>query len=167
MAIKPRIGIDVDETIVDTKSVWKQWCLDNYGIDLKYTKEITDPKLLEFWKQPDLYKELEPIPEAKETIDFLYNSYEIIFLSHCFPEHLESKIDFLSKFKYHQFIDTFDKYKVPLDYIIDDRDIFFEPIKQQNLSTVCILLKTEYLDRNIADYKFSNWNEIKQFFKKN
>jgi hypothetical protein len=165
---KIRIGIDVDETILHLKPKWREWIKNNFGIDPDFSQEITNLDWLEFWMDEVLYDDVYPYPEAVEVINNLYdsNKAEIIFISHCFPEHLTSKTKFLERyFKYHEFIDTEHKHLHNLDVLIDDRDIFFEKIKSDsNNNTVCILLKSEYKSKGLADY-IMDWYEIKEYFK--
>ena len=155
-----RLGIDVDNTVVSHEKEWKEWS-KKHNLKLDLTKEVTNPKLLEFWKQEDLYDNIKPIPSAVKAINNLYNTsmYEIIFVSHCFPEHIQSKINFLNKyFKYHSFVNTKDKHLLNLDILIDDRDFFTDEIP------IKILIKTDLETDAKIDYVM-DWDEIYNFLK--
>lgn len=76
-----------------------------------------------FWEQPFLYQNLSPIEGAVQGIKRLSQGYDIVFVTHCHPEHFESKKMFLkSYFKGmdYGFIDTKDKMYVGYDVLIDD-----------------------------------------------
>jgi len=156
--LKPVVLVDIDETIVRVKDKWKEWCSKELGYSLDFTKEITDIDSLEFWKQKDLYDDLEPIKEAQEGISILREYYDIIFVSHCFNEHIDSKGKFLHRhFDETCFIDTEHKHKIRCDYIIDDRERFL------NRDDCCTILhKTEFKSTGVADYEM-DWIQIKEF----
>ncbi len=138
------LAIDVDQTVVDMREEWITWCKDKLQINLDLSEEISDPEILEFWSQEDIYCNKKPLKDATKYVNKLYNKYYIIFVSACHPNHLNSKINFLLKyFKFDGFINTSEKNIVNFDYIIDDREIFFKNID----SSKCI--------------KFTNnWEEI-------
>jgi len=155
--------IDVDETIVSLRKKWNKWSEDNLGYSLDFTKEINDDRALEFWKRDSLYDNLEPIPEALNTIKKISKDYNIIFCSHCFDEHVESKKKFIQKYFddiEYRFINTGDKHNVEGDIIIDDRERFLTSDEH-----ITILLKTEFNSTGIADYEM-NWKEIEKFLEK-
>lgn len=126
------IAVDVDLTVVDSVTPWVNWYQKLTGhdiIDEINNTEWNVDKLMhfhnspmDFWKQPDLYDNLEPIPEAKIALDELSKSRDIIFVSSCYPEHIKSKEFFLRRnFPYHKaFIDAHFKGFTRCDYMIDD-----------------------------------------------
>ena len=162
MQAKKVLAIDVDETIVSLKEDWLLHAKKNHGIDLTFKKEITDIRVLDFWDQEDLYDDKEPMDSVIDIINNLHKHYSIFFVSHCTDAHFRSKLNFIMRyFKFDGFINTPEKYRIQCDYIIDDRDIFFEPFKEKNKETKCILLKTEYIGSGFADYHL-DWKEIEK-----
>ena len=160
---KPVLAIDVDETVVSALHDWNKWSIDNLGYSLDFTKEVSDKRAEEFWKQDDLYDDKEPFEEAKKVIDDLYNYFTIIFVSHSFNEHLNSKKKFLDRnFKYSKFISTSEKHLVDCDFIIDDREVFLKPFKDNNHKAITILLKREFKSTGISDFHM-DWPEIHKF----
>ena len=158
---KYKIGIDVDETIVSTKNMWKKYVKEYYNIDLDFSKEITDSKFIKFWHQPNIYDNLKPITNTDKYINDLYNYYKIIFISDCVDEHIQSKYNFLKRyFKFDAFINTPNKDIIDLDYIIDDRPKFLTSINHK----VKIQIKSELPP--ISSAKQMNWDEIYEFLTK-
>lgn len=134
MHIKHRkiIAVDIDGTVVDSISPWITWYEKLTGHDI--VEEVQNSvwnldKLMHFhdspmdyWKQPNLYDDLEPTPESKKALDGLSKDYDIIFVSSCFPEHTKSKEFFVKRnFPYHKaFINAHFKGYTRCDYFIDD-----------------------------------------------
>ena len=105
------IGVDVDLTIVDTLTEWTEWWEAKTGKEFPWHKIGSDfsindalkehmdaDAILEFWKQEDLYDNLEPIYGVFQTLSLLSTGYDIYFLSYCQPEHFESKKRFLDRY---------------------------------------------------------------------
>lgn len=138
------IAVDVDQTLLDLVGDWMKWCSDQ--VDHEITLEavtgvsgclqdrleslgVHDP--ISFWKQPDLYDEAEPFEKVKECLallglgvmERLNRNVEFVAVSRCFPEHIDSKRNFLDKHfpgVFLGFIDTAEKKYVNFDVIIDD-----------------------------------------------
>ena len=137
------IVVDVDLTLVDTLSVWVAWWEKkteskfpwekigpdfsiNNALQTKMSRDMTT----KFWEQCDLYDNLEPLPGSIQTLKWLSAKYEIFFVSHCHPKHLNSKRKFLDKFfPFHDgLINTQHKYAIDADIYFDDHVAFTQKI---------------------------------------
>lgn len=137
--MKRIIAIDVDLTIVDTLTPWIKWFINKTGIPFgkeditqyyigslmkaktkDYGIDGFDPN--DYWRIPDLYDYLSPLYDAYEVINSLIDDgLDIVFVSKCYPEHIDSKKDFLmAHFGQVPFVSTSEKYMVRYDYFIDD-----------------------------------------------
>ena len=144
---KPILAIDVDQTVVEMHEEWLKWSIENLDKIPDFTKHIDDPDMLQFWYKTDLYDDKEPFSEAVKYISELHKHFHIFFVSHCTREHFKSKIEFLLKyFEFDGFIDMYEKHRIKFDYIIDDREMFFEGVTDAE----CILFK-------------NNWSEIYEY----
>ena len=137
------IGVDVDLTIVDTLTEWVEWWEEKTGKEFPWHKIGSDfsindalkehmdaTAVLDFWKKEDLYDDLEPIYGVFKTLSLLSTGYDIYFLSHCQPEHFESKKRFLDRyFPFHSgLINTSRKYQIECDIYFDDHCYYVEKI---------------------------------------
>ncbi len=164
--VKPVLVIDVDETVIHMHQRWIDWSLAVKNVELVLDKETEMGELLEFWKQPDLYDEETPIEGVPEKVKELHKYYSIFFVSHCYDEHFRSKLNFIARyFKFDGFINTPEKFKIDCDYIIDDRDVFFNEFKSNNHKATTILLPSTIVSKGIADYEM-NWDEAFEFLMK-
>jgi 5'(3')-deoxyribonucleotidase len=167
------LAVDVDLTVVDTVTPWKQWYTKLTGHDLgeissenndleNMMKRHADP--LVFWKDPKLYDELPPIPEAVEYLGKLNElGIDIIFVSACFPEHEQSKRMFVDRsFPYNKgFISTADKSYVRCDYFVDD---YKKYCKQMGELAIVFHIKTE-LNSPSEEFPYVTWKEIYEMIK--
>jgi 5'(3')-deoxyribonucleotidase len=180
------IAIDVDLTVVDTLTPWLDWFKSKTGRNIlnedhtydlvpemrQIIKEVQvapfDP--MDFWKKPDLYDDLAPAEGCVEAIKELSKNYEIVFVSSCVSEHINSKISFLQRnFGHHvKFISTFHKEFVAYDYLIDDR-LHHILVGQEVRSEAFHILYTGYrADGHYHERKrlttFNDWKKILNFF---
>ena len=147
-----RLGIDVDITLVETGHEWWGWLSSEYSsrefyyIDdayqnlgklsynlSHYFKDCSEDKPkanpYDFWSKPDLYDNLEPLPNSVEVIRKLAEAgHEIVFISHSKKGHLSSKVKWLKKWFPEAdiggkggFAATKEKHFVGVDVMIDDR----------------------------------------------
>lgn len=126
------IAVDIDLTVVDTLTPWLEWYkkLTGHNIieEISNTEWNIDKLMhyhnspMDFWKQANLYDELQPIPEAKRALDELSKDFDIIFVSSCYPEHIRSKEFFIKRnFPYYKaFIDAHYKGYTRCDFFVDD-----------------------------------------------
>jgi 5'(3')-deoxyribonucleotidase len=135
------IACDVDLTVVDSLTPWMDWFkqfTDKPVLNLTRTydlvtemkeilvadglKNYVDP--ISFWRKPDLYDKLEPVEGSVEALKRAHdNGQTIVFVSSCFPEHTQSKINFLKRcFNFSDgFIATHEKHYVAYSELIDDK----------------------------------------------
>ena len=173
------IVCDVDSTVVDLFDYWSWWALneledDTYNTELEalyYT--TTDPKLLEFWRQEDLYDDAEPLPHCVETLERWHNlGMKIVFASQLKGNHHKSKYNFLKRnFPFMEgFVGTKEKHYIDGDIIIDDRNSFINQFLNARPWCRAIKFNTPYTqseeldkrhtrpDLNIIQY-LDNWEE--------
>lgn len=136
------IAVDVDLTVVDSLTPWLEWFkkfTDKPVQNLTRTynlvpemkaileadglKNYLDP--LSYWRHTDLYDELYPV---EGSIEALYRAkrdggHQIVFVSSCFPEHTQSKINFVDRFFPFNdgFVATHEKHFIAYDELIDDK----------------------------------------------
>ncbi|QZI90096.1 hypothetical protein MYOV057v1_p0181 [Vibrio phage 184E37.1] len=170
--IKKTIGVDVDCTITDICHKWVDFCcaspnysnfeedryyrdVENENVDYNITNyfEIADGvDFLEFWKDPNLYNDVECYQEAVDTIKALYyTGWKVIFISYCNEcgSHAQSKADMLrSCFSFihpdhFHFVQTKSKgvLREALGAFADDRCSF---INQMKGDVLCFKVKTPY-----------------------
>ena len=174
------IGIDIDLTIVDTGSEWLHWLNKATGrsltledLDYDYDlgvgfRDALPPSLHKhFWKQHDLYDNLEPYDDALEVITKMCDDKDdVVFISHCFDEHYLSKRNFIRKWfpRSVDMINTEHKWLVgECDVFIDDRHEFLNQF--WNTDTRCIKYNTPYKqNKPLYDTEIeviNNWKELK------
>ena len=101
------IGVDVDLTVVDTLTEWLNWYERETGHKIKSFEGLSwninrlmvnhkDP--MSFWRQGDLYDGLKPLKNSVEVLEKLSQNHQVVFVSHCEPEHEFSKRKFLDKY---------------------------------------------------------------------
>jgi 5'(3')-deoxyribonucleotidase len=134
------IGVDIDLTVVDTYTPWMRWFEEYSGRPVQNESSAYDlvPEMKEllkgtinegldpfaFWRKPDLYDGLQPLPGAFTGLSVLKSrGWKVVFVSSCVPEHTGSKIRFLDKwFPWRSgFIATHEKEFVNYDVLIDDK----------------------------------------------
>jgi len=118
---KTAILVDVDLTIVDSGTPWKDWMESVYHVaadhdlmeqDQNSTEGLLDYNLskyfptrctkaigpFEFWEDPHLYDKLQPMQGAVDAIKKLYDAgHPIRFVSFCKKGHFSSKVRFLKR----------------------------------------------------------------------
>jgi 5'(3')-deoxyribonucleotidase len=164
------IAIDVDLTVVDTATAWRDWYAKKTGHTLQikdvayemgnFMHKHKDP--MAFWRDKNLYDNLEPIHGSVATLKHLYeNGHNIVFVSHCFPDHIESKEYFLQRhFPFHSgFVDTEHKHLVRADVFIDDHEKYLKPIRETSTSTMLMQHKSPF-NKDDKLFKQYDWNEI-------
>jgi len=164
------IAIDVDLTVVDTVTPWKEWYTKLTGHDLgeitsenndleTLMKNHTDP--LKFWRNPELYDEMTAYPEAIEFIGKIHDlGIDVVFVSACMSEHEDSKRFFLRRnFPYMKgFISTGDKLFVRCDYFVDD---YKKYCRQMNgIGGVKVFHFKSDLNSPSDEFPYVNWEEI-------
>jgi len=162
------LAIDVDLTVVDTVTPWKEWYTNLTGHELgEITSDSNDLETLmknhndplQFWRKPDLYDNLKPLDGALEYIPKLKDlGLDIVFVSACMSEHEQSKRFFLQRnFPYMDgFISTGDKSFVRCDYFVDD---YKKYCRQMTEHAVVFHIKTD-LNTPSEEFPYVTWKEI-------
>jgi 5'(3')-deoxyribonucleotidase len=143
------VAVDVDQTIVDTAYPWWQW-LENisgkglpydvvsstYDFTKMYETELREMGIdgLDYWRQKNLYDDLEPLPYAVEALELVSKIGDVIFVSVLKGDHHKSKYYFLKKhFPFMQgLIGTKEKRFVHCDMAIDDRNENLDQFRKYN-----------------------------------
>lgn len=133
------IACDVDLTVVDTLTPWLKWFESIVGLPVNNEDHEYDlvPEMrqlihkagvpyfdpMKYWHNPNLYDNLEPLNGSVMVLEALSKTSDIVFVSSCVPEHMESKLNFLKRNFYFMkgFLSTHDKHFVDYDLLIDDK----------------------------------------------
>ena len=165
--------VDVDDTVAPSMREWVKWYFELTGHELTddlrtngKTNDILDlmhkdSDPMRFWRQPDLYKSMEPRAGSVETLKELSEYYDIIFCSATMAEHMYSKEMFLMKhFGFHKgFVSTRTKGLVKADVFIDDYKKYLRDVKEYQPDCDCIQIKTKL--SNKGEFPLLDWWEIK------
>jgi len=168
------IAIDVDLTVVDTVSPWKDWYHKLTGHDIgeissenndleTLMKRHDDP--LKFWRDPKLYDDLMALEPALYFIEKIHDlGVKVVFVSACMPEHESSKKFFLRRnFPYMEgFISTADKRFVKCDYFVDDYRRYCDEMYEEGVNVFQI--KTS-LNSPSDKYPYCTWDVIYEMIK--
>lgn len=150
------IAVDVDQTVVNTIDLWFNYIEQKNGV--VYNDRVFLEKYTDFWKNPNLYDNLEPYTPALHFLNILATQHKIWFISSCYDEHVNSKLVFLKKFfKFNEFINESkkNKYENNFDFIIDDQNHVLQSMKEREK---CIQIS--YSKDKPGYYKRMNWGEI-------
>lgn len=186
--LRPVIAFDVDLTVVDSLTPWVEWFQKETGlkanlnpsqglheagfqmIDLCKANGI-DLDVISWWKKPDIYDDLEPMPGVVDFINRCRKTGndKIVFVSHCFPEHENGKREFVKRFfKPDGFVSTRDKWSVGYGVIFDDNpEVMRECIehnKDHALHYLFAGLCPETQNRPRGAPVFYNWNQMSEHF---
>lgn len=168
------LGVDVDLTVVNPVHLWFDWYKDLTGHDI--VEDIGEKTFnieeimhrhhspMDFWKRPDLYDKLDPIENSVEVLTKLSESYDIVFISHCLPEHEMSKRYFVQRnFKFdHGFVSTGDKGYVKCDVFVDDYHKYLQKVQDRNPECLC-LMHESFLNKSYdGDFQRVSWEDIER-----
>jgi len=185
MITNKTIIIDIDNTILCPMDKWRLWGdknsyhVDNVKVFKDYARKQVDYNFsnyfdlhegvdgLDFFRQEDLYDDIELLPNAKQVITSLSEENTILFVSFSKSWHLKSKFSIIKRnFPWviegerGAFISCKHKHHVPSDIFIDDRYELLN--KHPSKLKVCMntpFTQTEALDENSVT-RVDNWNEI-------
>ena len=156
------LGVDIDQTIVDSHSLWIEW-LSSQGIRTtidEINNQKFDIDIEDFWRDENLYDSLSLYDERISFyLESLSSKYDIVFISKCFPEHIQSKYNFLKrnfKFKF-SFMETTLKYLIDCDVMIDDSNSVLDSFS--NSKTYCCKAKLPFVKQTIK-YPVFSWDVI-------
>lgn len=156
------IGIDVDQTIVDSHTEWLNWMYNRIGREIDMNELHSthwDFDKEDFWRNPKLYDNYEPCQNSTSIIKQLMKEHHVVFISSCFPSHVESKYKFL---KTHfgndiSFIDTYYKYRFKCDVFIDDSTKQLRRM-QQTHNSICLKVNLPHIQSD--EFQKMSWDEI-------
>ena len=164
------IGIDFDNSLVPSCTLWEEWMFNEFGIDLKgehfNESKYSDDKYLDWWKNPNLYDSMTPYPEAVKYVNKLSeDGHKIWIVTKCFDEHIDSKMRFCDKyFNIDRFLNTSFKKADSLDGVlnlmIDDRSVILEEFK----ITKCFQLNTTVEEP--GKFELLSWEQIYERIRK-
>jgi len=161
------IAVDVDDCVIDMRSLWINWCQENFGYHIKGLMpsynlcDYFGEKAMDFWSDANLYNNLTPNPQAAKVLSKLNDlGYEIGFCSYTKKGHFSSKCDFINAyFPYRKFIqNTKEKNYTRCNWFIDDssKNLVIQPSEVNT-----ILLRTKAVhDARDVDYIAETWEDV-------
>lgn len=180
------IGVDIDNTIVNSNYYWAQWCVHEsgmyedfasrislyeeavqfYDVSKVFTRFFPKERALDFWRADDLYDNMKPIFLAQKNLFILHKlGYKIVFVSALKGNHHKSKVNFMKQYFpfYDGFIGTKEKEFAKVDVMIDDNYEILNRFTDPNISL--IYYDHGYIDHFNAKFKrpvihCQNWNSI-------
>lgn len=103
---------------------------------------------MDWWRNPDLYAKMTPLPGAheflvniKKILEDNYEEVEIVAVTKCEPEHERSKRAFVEHHFYglfNGFISTDEKHMLAGDCLIDDNPKYVEPCIMNNIYMIFV-----------------------------
>tara|TARA_B100001105_G_scaffold148940_1_gene119443 strand:- start:10819 stop:11403 length:585 start_codon:yes stop_codon:yes gene_type:complete len=185
MITNKTIIIDIDNTILCPMDKWIAWSAENSNScdERRYLKDCVTGNVdynfsnyfdlhegvdgLDFFRQEDLYDDIELLPNAKHVITSLSEENTILFVSFSKSWHLKSKFSIIKRnFPWviegerGAFISCKHKHHVPSDIFIDDRALLCN--KHPAKLKICMntpFTQEEKLDENNVT-RVDNWSEI-------
>lgn len=176
--VNPVVVCDVDLTVVDTLVPYLQWFKDHSGQNFPIHRGIGEydwnPIFAEygvdahaFWKQTDLYDDLQPVPHCVEFLtNLVRNGATLVFASHCYQEHEKSKHEFLRRFFDHvpfEFASLKAKWLLRYDVLIDDNPAVIGLAAARNSGVHLMRTTTPnigYDERAAGITRFSCWSDL-------
>lgn len=170
MSRRKVILVDVDLTVVNPVVGWVGWYHNLTGHDIEDDMKDIEwnvdslmhyhPDPLSYWKKPDLYDEMVPYPDAVKVLTALSSWCDIVFVSHCFPEHETSKRFFCQRnFPFMSgFISTKEKKYVKGDFFIDDLEKNLKDFIEHQPDSFVYKIKSQFNGK--GDIPQSTWDDI-------
>ncbi|ASD51369.1 putative 5'(3') deoxyribonucleotidase [Dickeya phage JA15] len=116
------------------------------GLHKQRVPSGNDP--MDWWRRPDLYAKMNPLPGAYEFLVNLkkilledFDDVEFVAVSKCEPEHERSKRQFVyDKFPgiFNGFVSTDEKHLLAGDVLIDDNPKYVEPCGLNNIFVIFV-----------------------------
>lgn len=158
------LGVDIDNTVVDSNQYWYDWLVEKTGVNpgrqvyydqsIQFRKYISKHDALEFWRSEHVYDNMVPMQDAARTLFQLkQDGHTIVFISTLKGNHHKSKVEFMKKYFwfYDAFLGTKEKEYVKIDAMIDDN---FHVLNQfKNTSVGQIYFHRGYIDHRQDFYK--------------
>lgn len=174
------IAIDVDQTVVSIADKWYNWLRLRYEFnDLNFYHDVhwdqakydiskyfdipNNSNPYSFFDLTNLYDNLDPIENSQKFINKLQeDGHDLIFVSHVYPGHYQSKIDFLKKyFGDIPLIATEHKQYVKADFFVDDRKKFLINIKKHNPQAKCLLFASPFVNEESESFPLvKDWQQV-------
>lgn len=170
-----RIAIDMDEVIADFTSKQVRLFNDRFnenvqldelqGKKLRELRPERSDEIMEFIRELDFFRDLNPVANSQEVIKELSKHYEIYITTAAmeFPtsftakyEWLKEHFDFLSDMN---FVFCGDKSIIRADYLIDDNSRHFERFGGQG-----ILFTAHHNINEVGFVRVNNWLEARAYF---
>ena len=114
----------------------------------KWMDSPTGRDPMDWWRQPDLYSQMAPLPGAFEFLTNLkaallehYETVEIVAVTKCEPEHERSKRIFIQHHfpsLFNGFISTDEKHMLAGDCLIDDNPKYVTPCAENNIFVIFV-----------------------------
>lgn len=176
-----RIGVDIDDVLVDTSELIKEYIakFDTSGNMTEHIEEIMRgeisekilPKIID-WKIINAIKKVKLKPNAKEVLERLGKTNEIIFITARGDEKVEgvekSTINFLKKndIKYDLIIfKAHDKAKIckenNIDLLIDDSIKFCEEAEKEGIRAI-VFNSSVNKERKTNIERVDSWEELEK-----
>jgi 5'(3')-deoxyribonucleotidase len=170
-----RIAIDMDEVIADFTS--KHLRLFNekfnehiqiselYGKKLRQLHPTLQHEITELIRDPDFFRDLNPIINSQKVIKELSEHYEIFITTAAmeYPTSFTAKFEWLKE--HFDFLNEMnivfcgDKSIIYADYLIDDNVRHFEHFKGQG-----ILFTAPHNVHEVGYVRVHNWLEVRDYF---
>ncbi len=154
------IGVDVDQTVVDTLTEWNNYIkqISNNEFDI-HTGDLVNYE--EYWRSNTLYDGLTPVKDVINILTKLSKTHKIYFISKCYNEHIPSKENFLQRhfgFDY-KFINIAEKWHIDVDIMIDDNEHILDNMECSGK------FKIDLFNVKSNNHIITNWKNIPQLIK--
>lgn len=181
--MKKTILVDQDNTLTDFNEATARYMGKLYGWKGRLEKEdvteynilrvmyphLPDTKITEMFEElfnaPDYWASMKPISGCLETMEELYDRYEVFIVTkpwptskNCIPEKIEWTSKYLPFFDISRLIFCAHKHLLHGDIMIDDSPVY---LASSNCE-ITIALKYPYNEEAEATYKVDNWQEIRE-----
>ncbi|MDQ0246385.1 5'(3')-deoxyribonucleotidase [Bacillus fengqiuensis] len=170
--------IDMDSVICDLMSEWHERYNRDYGDNLtidklkcwnseKYVRSECGMKIYDYLKEPGLFLELNPLPNAIEVLERLHNKYDILIVtssvSTAFAEKemwVEKYLPFIGKYN---LIFSHRKNMIVGDLLFDDAP--HNLMEFSSTGRVAVAMDYSY-NRDINVPRVRNWLEFEELLNK-
>lgn len=175
------IMVDVDMTLVDSVSGWLRWFEIRSGRNIEPTryhleeimKDYINEDPLNYWRQPDMYKSLNPYAKSVETIRKLVDEgFDLVFVTWS-PYHgqIKAKDEWLAEHYGSDIpvVHTDMKHYIDCDIMIDDNEWMIRDVLGRRPRTEILKMETtmnanyhgEHPQRVLT---MKNWEDIQEYF---
>jgi 5'-nucleotidase len=175
MIEKQTIGIDLDDTLNNLVDVWLEHYCKDYDDDIKkedihswditsYVKLEAKSSFFNYLSQPDFFKLLGIQPYAQEVIKWLSEYFNLYIVTAYYHLACKDKAEYIIKnfpsINPKNIIFCNDKGLINTDYLIDDGKHNLEAF-----NGIGLLYDKPWNRDYTTDLRFTDWLEIKEYFK--